>query len=420
MRRALLLLAALALLGAAVAWSGPKSARPEFDFAVEKTNPVTHLKLNNDPAEFQFAIVSDRTGGQRAKIFSRAVEQINLMQPEFVVSVGDLINGYTENKEEIAKQWREFQGYVARLEMPFFYVPGNHDLANKVLDGVWREKFGRTHYEFVYRDVLFLSLNSDDIPGKEPGTVAAAQLAWLEKVLADNASVRWTMVFVHRPMWIEGDPKKNGWAEVEKLLAKRKHTVFAGHYHTYQKSIRNGANYYRLATTGGGSHLRGIEYGEFDHIVWVTMKKSAPIFANILLDGILREDLARIPTDEEGVKEYFRRPTYPVVAKVFRQGKPLPGAYVVLNGIGKDSRQPRADGFVEADGTLRLSTYGAFDGVPAEEYTVTIELRQPRTLPDGTPGKNVLPAKYAGTKTTPLKVTIKGGTTNTLTIDLED
>jgi hypothetical protein len=420
MRRALLLLAALVLFGAAVAWSGPRADRPEFDFALEKTNPVTHLKLENDPAEFQFAIVSDRTGGQRAKVFSRAVEQLNLMQPEFVVSVGDLIDGYTTNKDEIAKQWREFQGYVSRLQMPFFYVPGNHDLANKTLEVAWKEKFGRSHYEFVYRDVLFLSLNSEDVPGHEPGTVSAPQLAWLEKTLADNASARWTLVFVHRPMWIEGDPDKTGWAAVEKLLAGRKHTVFAGHVHRYQKFVRNGANYYMLATTGGGSRLRGVEYGEFDHIGWVKMKKTGPVFANILLDGILREDLARIPTDEEGVKRYFVRPTYPVEAKVFRQGKPLAGAYVVLRGIGKEPRQPRADGIVEEDGRLRLSTYGAFDGVPAETYGVTVELRQPMTLPDGSPGKNVLPAKYADPKTTPLKIIVKAGVANTMTIDLED
>ena len=38
----------------------------------------------------------------------------------------------------------------------------------------WKEKFGRSHYEFVYRDVLFLSLNSEDVPGHEPGTIALA------------------------------------------------------------------------------------------------------------------------------------------------------------------------------------------------------------------------------------------------------
>src|SRR5262245_21874942 len=99
MKRTLPALGAVLLLGAALAWSGQKPARPELDFQKEKRNPVTHLKLNNDPADFQFAIVSDRTGGHRAKVFSRAIDQLNLLQPEFVVSVGDLIEGYTESKE---------------------------------------------------------------------------------------------------------------------------------------------------------------------------------------------------------------------------------------------------------------------------------------------------------------------------------
>ncbi len=131
MKRMLLGIAAVVLIGAAVASSGSKSIRPELDFQREKLNPVSHLRLNNDPADFQFVIVSDRTGGHRAEVFSQAVEQINLLQPEFVVCVGDLIEGYTADRQMMAREWREFQGYVSRLQMPFFYLPGNHDLANR-------------------------------------------------------------------------------------------------------------------------------------------------------------------------------------------------------------------------------------------------------------------------------------------------
>ena len=74
-------------------------------------------------------------------------------------------------------------------------------------------------------------------------------------------------------------------------------------YYTYNKAVRNGGmNYYMLATTGGDSRLRGPEYGEVDHLVWVTMKKDGPVVANILLDGILREDLTTFASDEEGGK----------------------------------------------------------------------------------------------------------------------
>ena len=49
--------------------------------------------------------------------------------------------------------------------MPFFYVPGNHDVTNPEMEKIWEEKFGRRYYHFVYNDVLFLILNSDDPPG---------------------------------------------------------------------------------------------------------------------------------------------------------------------------------------------------------------------------------------------------------------
>ncbi len=44
--------------------------------------------------------------------------------------------------------------------MPFFYVPGNHDIAGEASAQVWKERFGPAYYHFIYRDVLFLCLNS--------------------------------------------------------------------------------------------------------------------------------------------------------------------------------------------------------------------------------------------------------------------
>ncbi|MFO0880571.1 MAG: metallophosphoesterase [Gemmataceae bacterium] len=406
-----------ALLGAAVAWSQTRGPRSDFEFDPAKRNPVTHLRLNNNPDGFQFAIVSDRTGGHRPKVFSRAVDQLNLMQPEFVLSVGDLIEGYSTNKDVVDKQWREFQTYTSRLKMPFFYVPGNHDITNKMMDGLWKDRFGRSYYEFVYRNVLMVVLNSEDPPATGSARISAEQLAWLDKVLKANSGVRWTLVFLHKPMWVMPDVDKNGWLEVEKQLAGRNYTVFAGHVHRYQKFVRQGQNYYMLGTTGGDSRLRGPEYGEVDHITWVTLGPKGPVLANVLLDGIVREDLATIPSEEEGVSEYYHRPTHPVTVQVVLKGQPVAGAYVVFSGAGKEPRQPRADGYTSSDGTTKLSTYKAFDGAPVGEYIVTVEQRKPLFLPDGKRGPNQLPAAYAEGKTSPLKAEIKSGS-NKLVLEL--
>ena len=125
---------------------------------IEGPVPWSNLDLNTDEDMFQFAIVTDRTGGTRPGIFMDAVNKLNLMQPEFVMSVGDLIEGYTEDLVELEKQWDEFNGFIDKLKMPFFYVPGNHDITNSVMEKLWLEKFGRSYYHFIYKNVLFLGI----------------------------------------------------------------------------------------------------------------------------------------------------------------------------------------------------------------------------------------------------------------------
>ena len=147
----------------------------------------------------------------------------------------------------------------------------------------------------------------------------------------------------HRPIWT-GNLEKNRWGEVEKALAGRNYTVFVGHEHRYVKYVRNGMNYYQLATTGGGSRLRGVRYGEFDHIVWVTMKKNGPVLANIMLDGVLPENLS-LPETVEPVTLHNRKATHSAKGYAFIDGAPASGATVGfhLKEAGKKGPQSRRD-----------------------------------------------------------------------------
>ncbi len=256
----------------------------------EGPQPWNNLSINNNPATFQFAIVTDRTGGHRPGIFLDGVQKLNLLQPEFVMSVGDLIEGYTEDTAQLNREWYEFNGFIDSLKMPFFYVPGNHDITNKVMDNKWKELFGMTYYHFIYKDVLFLCLNSEDnYRGAGRGTIDDQQYNYIKKVLEENQSVKWTLAFMHQPLWDQPDSKR--WKDVEKLLENRKHTVFVGHRHRYRKYDHNNGKYFILATTGGSSALRGPNFGEFDHVVWITMTDDGPILANLMLEGIWDENV---------------------------------------------------------------------------------------------------------------------------------
>ena len=207
------------------------------------------------------------------------------------MSVGDLIDGYTEDLERLNFEWNEFNGFIDSLTMPFFYTPGNHDITNKVMQDLYLEKFGKTYYHFVYHDVLFLCLNSEDqYRGAGRGTISDTQYEYIKQTLAANTDVKWTLVFMHQPLWNQANPER--WPDVEQLLANRKHSVFTGHVHHYAKYDRNNGKYFTLGTTGGGSSLRGPKLGEFDHVVWVTMTENGPVMANLQLDGIWDENVS--------------------------------------------------------------------------------------------------------------------------------
>ena len=253
----------------------------------EGANPWTNLEFNNNPEHFQFAIVADRTGSNRAGIFADAVDKLNLLQPEFVMCVGDLIEGGIESDVEIDRQWDEFDGIVERLEMPFFYVPGNHDISNAVMLKKWGQRLGRPYYHFVYNNVLFLCLDTEDPPASATKKLSSLQLEYFAKALAENADVSWTLVFMHEPLWVKDYDGKAGWDDFEALLDGRQYSVFAGHYHCYEKSLHDGQRYYQLATTGGGSPLTWPLTGHFDQIMWVTMTEDGPRTACLVISGIV-------------------------------------------------------------------------------------------------------------------------------------
>jgi len=282
--------------------------------------PWTGERFQNDPDDFQFAVIGDRTGGADPRgIFARAMDQIDLLQPEFVVNVGDLIEGYAKDAAKANAQWNEAEEVIGRLNMRFFYTPGNHDLGNDTMVRAWHERHGPTYYSFVYRNVLFLVLNSEDPsnPAPEdmeektatykklqkedpaaaqamlaefmdslasyrvPANFSDAQVAYFEKALAEHRDVRWTFAFVHQPAW---ENPSEGFLAIEKLLEDRPYTFIAGHLHYYELEERHGRDYITMGPAGASWHKDGA--GNVDHILWVTMTDAGPEIAKITLDGI--------------------------------------------------------------------------------------------------------------------------------------
>jgi len=283
----LVLRAALAVTVAGLLLTTGCDTRPAF--ACRDKNPVvnpwTHLRFANNPGDFHFAIVSDRTGAERPGVFERAVSNLNLLRPEFVMSVGDLVEGRTEDVGEIVRQWTEFDSLVWKLDMPFFYLAGNHDHESKVLQSAWGIRYGRSYYHFSYGGVLFLCLNTEDTAAT---SMTDRQVAYFEDVLKQNQTPRWTFLFMHKPMkqYLPGQ-----WDRLKAALGNRPYTLFSGHHHTYLYETVDGRDHIQLSVTGGVNELTGPRYGKFDQVVWVAMTGQGPRIANLALDGIHSKDV---------------------------------------------------------------------------------------------------------------------------------
>jgi len=250
--------------------------------------PWSSKAFNNDTSNFKFAIISDRTFGHRPGVFGKGINALNLIQPEFVISIGDMIEGETHDLDEIHQQWNEFDSILDPLQMKYFYLPGNHDYTNQIMAKEWEKKLGQSYYYFKYKNSLFLVLNAN----AEPGDIALSkkQIAYFKKGLETHKEVKWTFVFMHQPLWYSGN---NRFSELEEALADRPYTVFAGHRHRYRQEIRNGRIYIALGTTGGGIRLRGEKLGEFDHVTSVSVRPDGPVITNLKLDGVLPMDIAQ-------------------------------------------------------------------------------------------------------------------------------
>ena len=291
------------------------------DFRHELTPPPSPWagKAIKDPQDkFTFALFSDLNGGEREGVFKVAAAQLALLSPSFIVSIGDLIDGGTEDKTQLKKEWDSFDERADKAGAPIFRVGGNHDLTNVKMREVWAKRYGPRYYHFIYRNILFLILDSEDfseermqevylaraeaikaIEGPNPeqvkdmeyykmiertvGEIGSEQNAYVEKVLSDNPEVKWTFLFMHKPVWLREDG--HGMERIETALEGRSYTVFNGHWHSFSHRIRKGMDYIMLGTTGGSQ--RAVDENAFDHLSLITMDPDRPIISHIKMEGIL-------------------------------------------------------------------------------------------------------------------------------------
>jgi 3',5'-cyclic AMP phosphodiesterase CpdA len=241
--------------------------------------------------KFRFVVISDLTGGEEEGVFAAAIEKINQLAPDFVISVGDLIEGYTTDQNTIDSYWKSFSERLLKLNAPFFYVAGNHDMSNKVLYDNWMKRFGYDYYTFNIGSSLFIVLSTFE-PGEKG--LSGPQLDCMKKALETHDPAYPVYVFSHAPLWYSfAEP---GYTELMPLLNRFNTTFFCGHIETYLTRTIDGKKYFQLAKTGGGIGRENLNMGDFNHILFCTSDKGTLTVANILTGGIIPSDIVNDST----------------------------------------------------------------------------------------------------------------------------
>ncbi len=222
--------------------------------------------------DFHFSIVGDRTGGAHPGVYSRVWREIDLLGPDFVINVGDTIEGMRDDTAE--SQWEELQPLFDRYrKYPLYFTPGNHDVYSETSRRVYEKETGRpVCYSFDYQQAHFTVLDNS-----RTEELSEDQLRFLEKDLAAHQDRDPKFVFFHRPFWLVPVRLHSGEFALHRLARKYGvDYVISGHGHFFARLERDGIVYLEVGSSGG--HMRGqastegFRGGWFYHHVWATVK----------------------------------------------------------------------------------------------------------------------------------------------------
>ena len=211
-----------------------------------------------------FYIFGDSQGYQGS--LEQIVAIANEYRPDFVFHCGDLTPFGQEN------QYTDVLAVLNNFNVPLYTTPGNHDIR---LGGAARyiEHFGEPNYSFDLGQVHVTAFNSS------ASDISEEDLEWLENDLTES-NADWKFVFTHIPPF-DPRPEENhtllNATTSTRLISLFNHTgvstVFTGHIHMYNQTMRNGVRY--VISGGAGANLVAErDQGGLYHFINVTLNKS--------------------------------------------------------------------------------------------------------------------------------------------------
>lgn len=256
-------------------------------------------KINHK--NFSFAVLGDRTGISNQEIFEQILTTIKSMKTDFVINVGDLIEGYTNFETIINNEWDSIFDNLGTLKEQFYFTAGNHDIWDSLSYQVYLNRTGyqKPYYTFSIGKNHFIVLdNSRQDKVEKPDSI---QLAWLHSALSKYKKNDNFFCFMHKSFW--KDAYINNKPDTfHKLFVKYGvDYVFSGHDHFYCQLEWDGITYTQVGPSGSRYKMyRKQEFGAFQNFVVVSVNNNNVEIKVIKPDGkVLNSDIVTLQEIQE-------------------------------------------------------------------------------------------------------------------------
>lgn len=217
-----------------------------------------------EPSHSLFAIIGDRTYSHSVDnngndIHAKLLAEVQDQQPDFIITVGDMIEGYNQYDFVIDMMWDDYFALLEGITTPIYFTPGNHDIQTDQDEVIYKKRVGDLYYSFDHNNIHIIVLdNSRWAEGEQ--LLSPVQYDWLQNDLEAN-SQELTFVFCHQPFWDATLTDNKPTDSLHQLfLDNNIDYVIAGHYHTYFETDYDGIGYMIAGRSGGGSTLHLPQY----------------------------------------------------------------------------------------------------------------------------------------------------------------
>lgn len=256
-----------------------------FGLAALLAGPVLSVAAKPAGVPVRFAVIGDRTGGHVPGIYEQIIQEVERMRPDFAITVGDEIEGYTSDSATLAQQWSEYLAITAGLTMPLHVIPSNHNITTDAQLPAYEHYIGKPLSSFDYGNLHFSIIDASR--WESSAELPKEQLAWLVNDLK-TSKAKHKFVFYHKPFWQNTLAK--GRPDTLHSIFRRYgvNAVFCGHYHIYFSANYDGILYTTVGSSGGSADPgpTGLLY----HFAWVTVDKDGIHIAPVKFGSVLPWD----------------------------------------------------------------------------------------------------------------------------------